>query len=139
MKLSSSKLYAKAVILFFTIVCLGTKGFSTTGRMHFPAHQAEKLAQQELQVVIFQPFPDKAKLRVYVLNPEEREVRIRISNDMDVDYAITSKEIDIQRQFDLSEITDGWYKVEVTAGKEKISKTVWLFTTFQDARQLTIN
>jgi hypothetical protein len=127
MKKNNSRRYVFVTFLLLNSLCFVNTVFSQTKE------------RQSLQVSIGQPDAENPRIRICIYNPEEKRVTISISNDADVDYTLSTKELYFDQVFNLSGINDGKYFVLITAARgERIRKELEITTISRSDRKVNI-
>jgi hypothetical protein len=126
MKKNNSSRYVFITFLSMNILCFGNKAFSQTKE------------GQSLQVSVSQPDVENPRVRVCIYNPEEKRVTISIVNDIDVDYTISTKELNFDQVFNFSGVNDGKYFILITAPRERIIKEMEITTISRSERKVNI-
>jgi hypothetical protein len=136
MKKNYGRFAAPAIGLFLCSICFGSEVYSqqaTTPLVNLIAGNPD----QGLQAVYIQPI-EKDRLRIFVFNPDKQQVTITISNSTDVDFRVDTRDQCYDRIFNLEQVNDGWYTIEVTAGREKVKKEILLRTVDLEERRMIV-
>lgn len=130
-------------------VSLSLKSFSQSEKKDL-AYNAEnpasiRLHSDPVQVTISQSDSSDLKFRVYILNPEEQKVTIYIrSKTLGTLFAKTLAVGEFSNHeyanlYNMNELEDGQYSIEVVAGKDLIHKDILINTTTRIDRKASIN
>jgi hypothetical protein len=104
-----------------------------------------RLHNNPVQVTISQSDSADLKFRVRILNPEEQKVTIYIrSNTLGTIFIKTLMDSEFENHeyvnlYNMNELEDGQYSIEVVAGRESIRKDILINTTTQVNRKASIN
>jgi hypothetical protein len=126
MKKNNSRRYVFVTFLLLNSLFFGNTAFSQTKE------------RQSLQVSVGPADAENPRVRICIYNPEEKKVTISISNDIDVDYTVSTKELYFDQVFNLSEVRDGRYFFLITAPKERIRKELEITTVSYSDRKVNI-
>jgi hypothetical protein len=124
MKKRNGKVYVIMTLLFIIMVGSSNRLLAQSDRKFRWEAAPENGDHQGLQAVLVQPWSGERKLRICILNPEEKKVVITISNRADVDFSTTTSDSRFDQIFNLEQVNDGPYQVEIKAGKEIIRKDI---------------
>ena len=130
-------------------VSLSLKSFSQSEKKDL-AYNAEnpvfaRLHSDPVQVSISQSDSSDLKFRVYIINPEEQKVTIYIrSKALGTLFTKTLTEGEFSNHeyanlYNMNELEDGQYSIEVVAGKDSIRKEIVINTTTRIDRKASIN
>ena len=139
MKKKGSKICVIMSLFFLNVVGFSNEGFAQTNTKPVWEFGPEKGGSPSWQALIVDPSAGDGKLRICILNPEERRVVIRISNHVDVDFSMIMKDSLIDQLFNLEQIDDGKYQVEIVIGNERIRKDIFIRTMSSTSRTLEID
>lgn len=138
----------QGAILFMTLgsLLLSTQVFSQTQSFH-PAIRAVKemngmldsLASPHLQVNISQPDKSNMKFRIAVSNPRGRYITITIKKQNDIYFSEMIPTAAYENIYDLNQLEDGNYQVQITGGKERVLRNISIHTQTQVSRQALVD
>jgi hypothetical protein len=98
-----------------------------------------------VQVTISQSDSSDLKFRIHILNPEEQKVTIYIrSRTLGTIFIKTLMDSEFANHeyanlYNMNELEDGLYSIEVVAGRESIRKDILINTTTKIDRRASIN
>jgi len=135
-------------ILFLTLgsLFLSTHVNSQTQSFHPAIHSVKEvnvmldsLAAPHLQVNISQPDKNNMKFRIVISNPVSRYITITIKKQNDIYFSEMIATADYENIYDLNQLEDGNYQVQITGGKEKVLKNISIHTQTQVSRQALVD
>jgi hypothetical protein len=134
------------VILFMTLSSLSTPVFSQAQSYH-PVIRSVKevnsildsMAAPHLQVHISQPDKNNMKFRIVISNPVSRYITITIKKQNDIYFSEMIATTDYENIYDLNQLEDGNYQVQIMGGKEKVLKNISIHTQTQVSRQALVD
>ncbi|HEX9512958.1 MAG TPA: hypothetical protein VF939_20855 [Puia sp.] len=134
------------LLLTFGSLFSSTPVFSQTQSFH-PAIRSVKgvstlldsLSIQHLQVNISQPDRNNMKFRIVVANPVSRYITITIKKQNDVYFSEMIATANYENIYDLNQLEDGNYQVQITGGKERILKNISIHTSTQINREALVD
>ena len=95
----------------------------------------DSMALQHLEVNISQPDKNNMKFRIAVANPVSRYITIVIKKQNDIYFSEVISMASYENIYDLNQLEDGDYQVQITGGKEKILKNIIIHTETKVQRQ----
>jgi hypothetical protein len=135
-------------MLFLTLgsLFLSTHVYSQKQSFHPAIHSVKEvnvmldsLAAPHLQVHISQPDKDNMKFRIVISNPVSRYITITIKRQNDIYFSEMIATADYENIYDLNQLEDGNYQVQITGGKEKVLKNISIHTQTQVSRQALVD
>jgi hypothetical protein len=99
----------------------------------------DSLAAPHLQVHISQPDKNNMKFRIVISNPVSRYITITIKRQNDIYFSEMIATADYENIYDLNQLEDGNYQVQITGGKEKVLKNISIHTQTQVSRQALVD
>lgn len=90
------------------------------------------------QVTIRQTNAGEMRFRITVINPTDRALSISIQHGRDILFEDLTAKPTYDNVFNLSDLEDGDYVINVISGREKISRTIHIQTETRVDRQLTV-
>lgn len=99
----------------------------------------DSMAMPHLQVNISQPDKNNMKFRIAVMNPVSRYITITIKKQNDVYFSEMIAAANYENVYDLSQLEDGNYQIQITGGKEKVLKNISIHTETQVSREASVN
>jgi hypothetical protein len=135
---------AKAMTpLFLAFTLTATAAYSQSYHHKMPLRQIagalDSVATLQLQVSIQQLASDGMKFRVAVMDDADHAVLITITGGDDILFSRTLGKAPFESVFNLSDLEDGSYRLSVSCGKEKVTKTVRIQTQTKVDRRLSVN
>jgi hypothetical protein len=125
---------------------LSTQAFSQTQSFHAPIRSVkgvkamlDSLTIQHLEVNISQPEKDNMKFRIAVSNPVSRYITITIKRQGEIYFSEMIATTNYENIYDLNQLEDGNYEVQITGGKERVLKNISIRTSTQVNRQALVN
>lgn len=140
MKTSSS--YHRAASVFLAAIAFAALGGAALAQAPAsapqPAPARQSAAPSGLTVVAYQ-VPETTKFKVYLHNASGEKARIVLKNDRnEIVYAenVANTKAGYLRKFDLKDLPDGTYRLEVCSGPQKTTKQIGLHTTLARSAQV---
>ena len=99
----------------------------------------DSMAAPHLQVQISQPDKNNMKFRIAVSNPVSRYITITIKKQNDIYFSEMIATADYENIYDLNQLEDGNYQVQIISGKEKVLKNINIHTQTQVSRQALVD
>lgn len=99
----------------------------------------DSLAIQHLEVYISQPDKNNMKFRIAVSNPVSRYITITIKRQNDIYFSEMIATANYENIYDLNQLEDGNYQVQITGGKERVLKNISIHTSRQVSRQAMVD
>jgi hypothetical protein len=96
-------------------------------------------APTPLQVTIRQTNAGEMKFRITIVNPNDHPVSISIHHGHDLLFEDLTGKPTYDNVFNLSDLEDGDYIIQISSGKEKITRTIRIQTETKIDRQLTVD
>jgi hypothetical protein len=134
----NSKIYVGLVALSLNVICITNHAFPQSDASRFWGLRPGNEQARSLQEVVIEPCEDHARFRVSFLNPEQKNVTINVSDGLDVDFHIQTKELQYDRIFNMEQLQDGKYHITIKAGHEVINKDIMVSTVIWDDRRILI-
>jgi len=137
----------QGAILFMTLGSLlfSTPVFSQTQSFHPAIHAVKEmngmldsLASPHLQVNISQPDKSNMKFRIAVSNPVGRYITITIKKQNDIYFSEMIGAAAYENIYDLNQLEDGNYEVQISGGKERVVRNISIHTQTQVSRQALV-
>ena len=140
------RILSVAMLLTLGSLFSSASAFSQTQSFH-PAIRAVKevntlldsLAMQHLQVNISQLDKNNMKFRIAVSNPVSRYIIITIKKQSDVYFSEMISTASYENVYDLNQLEDGNYQVQVIGGKERVLKNIHIQTSTQVNREALVD
>ena len=140
------RILSVAMLLTLGSLFSSASAFSQTQSFH-PAIRAVKgvntlldsLAMQHLQVNISQLDKNNMKFRIAVSNPVSRYIIITIKKQSDVYFSEMISTASYENVYDLNQLEDGNYQVQVIGGKERVLKNIHIQTSTQVSREALVD
>jgi outer membrane lipoprotein-sorting protein len=135
-------------ILFITLgsLFLSMQVFSQTQSYHPVIHSVKEvnsildsMAAPHLQVHISQPDKNYMKFRIVISSPVSRYITITIKKQNDIYFSEMIATTDYENIYDLNQLEDGNYQVQIIGGKEKVLKNISIHTQTQVSRQAMVD
>ena len=140
------RILSVAMMLALGSLFSSLSAFSQTQSFH-PAIRAVKevntlldsLAMPHLQVNIAQLDKNNMKFRIAVSNPVSRYITITIKKQNDIYFSEMITTANYENVYDLNQLEDGNYQVQVIGGKEKVLKNIRIQTSTQVNREALVD
>ena len=140
------RILSVAMLLTLGSLFSSASAFSQTQSFH-PAIRAVKevnnlldsLTMQHLQVNISQLDKNNMKFRIAVSNPVSRYITITIKKQNDIYFSEMITTATYENVYDLNQLEDGNYQVQVIGGKERILKNIRIQTSTQVNREALVD
>jgi hypothetical protein len=140
------RILSVAMLLTLGSLFSSASAFSQTQSFH-PAIRAVKevnnlldsLTMQHLQVNISQLDKNNMKFRIAVSNPVSRYITITIKKQNDIYFSEMITTASYENVYDLNQLEDGNYQVQVIGGKERILKNIRIQTSTQVNREALVD
>lgn len=134
------------LLLAFGSLFSSTPVFAQTQSFH-PAIRSVKgvstlldsMSMQHLQVNISQPDKNNMKFRIAVSSPVSHHITITIKKQNDVYFSEMIATANYENVYDLNELEDGDYQVQIIGGKERVLKTISIHTSTQISREALVD
>ena len=146
MFIRTSRILSVAMLLTLGSLFSSTSAFSQTQSFH-PAIRAVKevntlldsMAMPHLQVNISQLDKNNMKFRIAVSNPVSRYIIITIKKQSDVYFSEMISTATYENVYDLNQLEDGNYQIQVIGGKERVLKNIHIQTSTQVSREALVD
>ncbi|HTI08509.1 MAG TPA: hypothetical protein VL832_08120 [Puia sp.] len=143
----TSRIFSVAIIFMtFGSLLLSSSVYSQTQSFHPVIHSVKEvngmldsMAAPHLQVHISQPDKNNMKFRIVISNPVSRYITITIKKQNDIYFSEMIATADYENIYDLNQLEDGNYQVQITGGKEKVLKNISIRTQTQVNRQALVD
>ncbi|HWK05000.1 MAG TPA: hypothetical protein VNS58_15265 [Puia sp.] len=99
----------------------------------------DSMSMEHLQVNISQLDKNNMKFRIAVSNPLSRYITITIKKQNDIYFSEMIPTANYENIYDLNQLEDGNYQVQIVGGKERILKTISIHTSTQINREALVD